>query len=88
MSRTPSRAQRNDHDEGPLPQDIERFNGVTRACPECGKEVFDDVTRCYHCGADMDAPRGGRKSRTPVWVAVTAAVVIAAFLVLFVMGLR
>lgn len=73
-------------DEGPLPGDIERFSGVTRTCTECGKEVFDDVTRCYHCDADMDTPGDRRVGGKPVWVVLTAAVGILVLLLVLVRG--
>jgi len=67
-------------DGGPSADDLEKFGGVTRRCPSCGKDVFDDATTCYHCGADMDVPREARLPKT--WVVVTVLAVIAA-LVLF-----
>lgn len=73
-------------DEGPLPGDIERFSGVTRTCPECGKEVFDDVTRCYHCDADMDTPGTRQSGGKPVWVVITAAIGIVVLLLVLVRG--
>ncbi|MFT3683392.1 MAG: zinc ribbon domain-containing protein [Phycisphaerales bacterium] len=65
-------------DEGPSAADLEKFGGVTRTCPECGKEVFDDTSTCYHCGADLDAPRHARLPKT--WVVVTVLAVIAAMI--------
>lgn len=65
-----------DRDDGPSPDDLERFGGVTRTCPSCGKEVFDDATVCYHCGADMDVPRHARLPK--VWVVVTVLLCLAA----------
>lgn len=63
-------------DEGPSPEDLERFGGVTRTCPACGKEVYDDASQCYHCGHAMD---GADRVEVPkVWIVVTVLVVIAA----------
>ncbi|MFN7374895.1 MAG: hypothetical protein ACK5TP_07615 [bacterium] len=86
VSRGGLRAGSGGVDEGPLPGDIERFSGVTRTCPECGKEVFDDVTRCYHCDADMDTPGTRRSGGKPVWVVITAAVGIVVLLLVLVRG--
>ncbi len=49
-------------DDGPSPEDIERFGDVTRTCPSCGKEVFDDVSVCYHCGAAVEEKPDGAVS--------------------------
>lgn len=64
-------------DEGPSQADLDRLNGATQTCPECGKEVFADSELCYHCGAafaERPAPR------TPMWAVVTAGVLLAAFI--------
>lgn len=36
-------------DEGPSQDDIDRFSRETARCPECGREVYDDLPRCPHC---------------------------------------
>ncbi|MHC5112809.1 MAG: hypothetical protein ACYTGP_00100 [Planctomycetota bacterium] len=38
-------------DEGPSPEDIERFSDETGYCPACGAEVWDATPRCPECGA-------------------------------------
>lgn len=63
-------------DGGPSADDIERFSGVTRTCPACGKEVFDDAVTCYHCGADMERSREAGLPK--VWVVVTVLVLLGA----------
>lgn len=78
------RAQRDEFDEFPSEEDIERFNNVTRTCPECGKEVFDDAALCYHCGHAFDRTTEG-STRSKMWVVVVVVLIIAAFAV---MGLR
>ena len=38
-------------DEGPSPEDIERFSREdTGFCPDCGEEVWDDAPKCKTCG--------------------------------------
>jgi len=80
------RPELDDDEISDLPQraDVERFSGVTRRCPECKKEVFDDVVACYHCGAYMEEDRSRR--RVPVWVLATAGLVILGFLLVALRG--
>jgi uncharacterized protein (DUF983 family) len=77
----PLARRQNPRDEGPSPDDLERFGGVTRTCPSCGKEVYDDATTCYHCGADMDIPRHARLPK--VWVIVVVLALVAAMVFIF-----
>ncbi len=72
-----------DH-EGPSQEDIIRFGNVTRTCPACKKEVFDDVDVCYHCGEAIEASRQA-KGGTPVWAMITAGVLLAGFVAIFVL---
>jgi predicted nucleic acid-binding Zn ribbon protein len=65
-----------DH-EGPSRRDRQRFNDVTRSCPACGKQVFDDASVCYHCGELMDAPRGPKAN--PLWKVVIVIVLVLMF---------
>lgn len=69
-------------DDGPSPDDIERFNHVTRTCPECKKEVFDDVLSCYHCGHVFAA---NTHKGPPIWVLITALVLLATLVVFLVL---
>ena len=65
-----------DLDEGPSEADLEQFGGVTRPCPECKTELYDDAAVCWKCGHALSSePKG-----LPVWVMVTAAVVLIGFL--------
>ncbi|MBA4120391.1 MAG: hypothetical protein C0513_06805 [Isosphaera sp.] len=66
-------------DEGPSQADLERFSGVTRACPSCRREVYDDADVCYHCGEAMNAPR---QRRVPVWAIIAAAMALIGLLLL------
>jgi uncharacterized protein (DUF983 family) len=63
-------------DGGPSADDLEKFGGVTRTCPSCGKEVFDDASQCYHCGHALDGADHVKLPKT--WVIVTVLAVIAA----------
>ena len=49
-------------DEGPSPEDIQRFSGETGFCPACGAEVWDGAPRCPECGRWID---GATQSRRP-----------------------
>jgi hypothetical protein len=40
-------------DEGPSPDDIDRFRDSTGYCPECGAEVWDDVEVCPKCSSPI-----------------------------------
>jgi uncharacterized protein (DUF983 family) len=62
--------------EDPSPEDLERFSGVTRACPACGEEVYDDAEVCYHCGEAM----GSSSQRPlPTWAIIAAILAIVGF---------
>lgn len=64
-------------DEGPQAADIERFSGVTRRCPACKKDVFDDSAVCYHCGHAFERTTEG-STKTPLWVVITVLLVVLA----------
>lgn len=76
----PPRRAPEERDDDPLEQDVERFSGVTRRCPSCNKDVFDDSAVCYHCGHAFERTTAG-SSRTPTWVIVTALVLVAGFVI-------
>lgn len=80
------RVMREETDEFPSEEDIERFNNVTRTCPECGKEVFDDAALCYHCGHAFERTTEG-STPNKKWVVAVVVVIIAAFAVLALRGL-
>ena len=72
-------------DEGPSPEDIERFSGETAYCPQCGAEVWDQAERCPACG---EAVGGDVSSRPPLerwwrqrWVLLVALLALVAFLI-------
>ncbi|MBX3364904.1 MAG: hypothetical protein KF866_09080 [Phycisphaeraceae bacterium] len=68
---------RDDHD-GPQAADLERYGDAGVTCRGCGREVYDELEECPHCGAPVCGGGGG----TPKWAVVTAAVLI----VLLVLG--
>jgi hypothetical protein len=68
-------------DEGPSDADLERFSSVTRECPECGAELYDDAEVCWKCGhAFSSAPNWPTKA----WVWIVAAGAIAALMLVLV----
>jgi len=71
-----------EHEE-PSQEDIERFSGVTRTCPACKKEIFDDAELCYHCGAAVEGTAAGT-GKMPVWVMITGSVALLGFLALLI----
>ena len=73
-------------DENPSEEDIQKFGDVTRTCPECKKEVFDDAAVCYHCGHAFERTAPG-SSASPKWIVVTILVIVAAFVVAALGGL-
>jgi len=65
-------------DEGPSPEDLARFSGVTQTCPECGAELHDDIELCWQCGH----PLGSERSKGPkLWVLLAVAAVVAGLLI-------
>lgn len=76
-------------DEGPGPDDLQRFGGDTAFCPECGTEVWDQVEICPSCGSLI----GGRtRARPPVehwlrhrWLILVALAALVAFVIAFVL---
>ena len=69
-------------DEGPSPDDLDRFNADQSGyCPECGAEVWDNVEICPKCGL----PIGGRvRTRPPSeqwlrqrWILLVIIVLVA-----------
>ena len=50
--------------EGPSEEDIERFSSDDSGyCPNCGEEIWDDVTQCPACGSWI---QGSTSHRTPL----------------------
>jgi len=70
--------------EGPSQADIARFSNVTRTCPACKKEVFDDVDVCYHCGEAIQATTRAQGGM-PTWAMITAGILLVGFVAVFVL---
>lgn len=70
-----------ERDDGPSADDLEKFGGVTRSCPSCGKDVYDDAVSCYHCGADMETPRHAQMPK--VWIVVVVLLLIGGLVYVF-----
>jgi len=74
-------------DEGPSPEDLERFSNGAAYCPECGAEVSDLADICPHCGAWI--PRGPLRHHPEVTaikrktMVIIAIITLLAFLGLF-----
>lgn len=62
-----------DH-EGISEEDMERFSGVTRECPECRTEVYDEAELCHSCGHHFTA--GDSSKGLPTWAVVALVVVV------------
>ena len=59
-------------DEEPSDEDLERFGGATRSCPECGTELYDDAEICWKCGHHLSGKEKGPRT----WVLVVAVVLV------------
>jgi len=62
-------------DDDPTEADLEKFGGVTRPCPECRTELYDDAEVCWKCGHVLSS---APKAPKMVWV-VAAIVLLAVF---------
>ena len=76
------------HDEGPSPEDIERFSHEDAFCPACGEEIWDQAEFCPACRA----PIGGQTTFRPPaeswfrnrWMVLVAIIALIAFLLLII----
>jgi hypothetical protein len=68
------RAPQEDDANDPRAEDVEQFSGVTRTCPECEAEVYDEAELCWKCGHAFS----GEGKPVPRWVMGVAVVVVAA----------
>jgi len=72
-----------DDGEGPSRADIERFNNTTQNCPKCGKEIFDDVIQCYHCGHALMSRQEPKGNAAWLVVIVVTLVIVISGLIAF-----
>ena len=75
--------RREEIDEGPDDSDIKRFSDVTRTCPECRADVYDDAELCWQCGHAF----AGSKSAPSKLTVVVVGLLILAFLFWYLRGL-
>jgi hypothetical protein len=66
-------------DEGPSEEDIAAFSDVTRPCPNCKADIYDDVVVCWKCGHMLSEAPGSKSP--PVWVVVVSILLLAAIVV-------
>lgn len=80
MTRRPPRLVRDDDDgdESPLAADIASLDDTITTCPHCRRTIYrdNDDDPCPRCGKDPEQkPRRG----TPLWVMITAVVLLVMF---------
>ncbi|HLL88161.1 MAG TPA: zinc ribbon domain-containing protein [Tepidisphaeraceae bacterium] len=63
------------HDLAAGGDDEDFGDDATVPCPNCGRQVYDDVDYCPHCG-DAITPMGGG---IPTWAWVTGIVLLLSF---------
>jgi hypothetical protein len=66
--------------------DDEEDYGDTVDCPRCGREISEYAQRCPRCGAYV-SDEEARRTNFPVWVIVTAAALVAAFVLGWLRGI-
>jgi len=52
----------------------------TRECPKCGCDVYDDAEQCPLCGEYFTRESAAETSSFPLWVRVTALLILAVFI--------
>lgn len=58
----------------PREEDLDQFSGVTRTCPECKAEVYDEAELCWKCGHAFS----GDPKPLPRWIIIVALILLAA----------
>lgn len=77
------RPAHDEDDDGPSAADLERFSDVTRRCPSCKSEVYDEAELCWKCGhafsrADTATP--------PRWVLIVTIALLLGIVYFYVRG--
>ena len=84
MAQRAGRPNPDDEDnEGPSAADIEQFSDVTRKCPKCSAEMYDDVQICWKCGHALEARD---RSAPPKWVVAVIGLLILGFVLFSIRG--
>lgn len=78
-------------DEGPSPDDLERFDRDTAYCPDCGAEMWDQADVCPKCFAYV-AGETSSKQPTQRWfhqrtVLLVIIALLAAFALIWLMSM-
>jgi len=66
-------------DEGPSEEDLQAFGDVTRECPACKSEIYDDVAICWKCGHALTRKSSG----PPKWVIGVVLCILLAFVLTY-----
>ncbi len=76
--------------EGPSPEDLERFSDESGHCPECGASIWDQADICPKCFSYL---AGHTSSYHPVtrvfaqkWRVIIVLLVVVAFLMMLLPG--
>ena len=76
-------------DEGPSPEDIERFSdSETGYCPHCGSDIWDDVSRCPSCQSWLNDGTSHRDPVTNDFRKRFLIFIVVAILIAFLWGFR
>ena len=65
-----------ENDDGPSDTDIEKFGDVTRECPSCKSQVYDEAELCWKCGHAFSR---ADSAKPPRWVIVVTILLLCAF---------
>ncbi|MFZ4576151.1 MAG: hypothetical protein ACOYN0_17335 [Phycisphaerales bacterium] len=83
MARRPRRDE-DEPDDGPSESDIERFSDVTRRCPSCNCEVYDEAELCWKCGHAFTRRDTGMP---PKWVVIVTIALVVGIVYFYVRGM-
>src|SRR5690606_7728919 len=67
---------RDEIDEGPDDEDLERFGDDAHERPSCGRAVYDDLATCPHCYASLTSKRSS--AAPPLWLVIVLGLVVCA----------